>query len=373
MNTSGKDHPSGRGASLPGQPTEEAVAEVGSEAGKSLVRGFGRLGNAALGGWITAREAKAEALRLAIETEAKIKAATAVVTARREQELADVEHEAALRRRADRLRIEFAREQLNWEAVERKAIEYTERDPKNDNAREIDEDWLFKFADYAQKVSDQDIQALWARALSSAAMQEAQKLSAAALQTLGLFDRKIAESFKRAAAAEAAFGFLPYPRQGERDVQQIRVALLSDLGLVKPALIHGAYKFRDFTFEEEPTFGPLPSETHNVFDLTLRGQEIARAVFRHPEDLSLSEEHEQQYLQTVLVEQFEYKSSVTILPEIIIGTQQVRVRLTPKNALTEAIEGDDWQMSSGSCSARLRKLLVWAQQAYHIQMGAWPT
>jgi hypothetical protein len=171
-----------RGLTLPGQPTEEAIAEVGSEAGKSLVRGFGKLGNAAFGEWIVRKEAKAEAARLAIETEAKIKAATAVVAARREQELADLEHDAALQRRAERLRIELAREQLNIEAIERGALQYAERDPENGSAREIDEDWLFKFADFAQKVSDKDVQSLWARALSSAAMQSRPKLSAAALQ-----------------------------------------------------------------------------------------------------------------------------------------------------------------------------------------------
>src|SRR5437016_9116397 len=87
---------------LPGQPTEEAIAEVGSEAGRSLLRGLGTLGNAALGGWVVKREAA----RLVTETEGKLKAATAVAAARREHELADVEHRAALERRVERLRIE---------------------------------------------------------------------------------------------------------------------------------------------------------------------------------------------------------------------------------------------------------------------------
>jgi hypothetical protein len=174
----------GRGLSLPGQPTEEAVAEVASEAGKSLVRGLGKLGNTYVSEWAAKLEAKAEATRLAIETDAKIKADAALATVRREQEAAEFDHRAALERRAQRLRIELAREQMNLEAIERRALEFTEHDPDNSNPREIDEDWLFKFADLAQKVSDANVQALWARALSSAAMQGPTKLSAAASRPL---------------------------------------------------------------------------------------------------------------------------------------------------------------------------------------------
>jgi hypothetical protein len=191
-----EDHssPKGKGLSLPGQPTEEAVAEVGSAAGKSLVRGLSRLGNAYVSEWAAQREARAEAVRLAIETDARIKTDTALASVRREQELAEFEHRAALERRAARFRVEMAREQTNLEAIERRAIEFTERAAESGNARELDEDWLFKFADLAQKVSDDDVQALWARALSSAAIQDAPKLSAAALQTLGLFDKHTARN-----------------------------------------------------------------------------------------------------------------------------------------------------------------------------------
>ena len=216
----------GQGVSLPGQPTEEAIAEVGSEAGKSLVRGISRLGSAYVSEWATRRETKAEAVRLAIDTDAKIKADTAVANARREQELAEFDHRATLERRAQRFRAEMVREQMNIEAIERRAIEFTERDPDNAKAREIDEDWLFKFADLAQKVSDRDVQSLWARALSSAAIQGSARLSAAALQTLGLFDKEIAESFRNFVAVASTIGFVPYAPDGETDPQQIDLVTL---------------------------------------------------------------------------------------------------------------------------------------------------
>jgi hypothetical protein len=362
--------PKGKGLSLPGQPTEEAFAKVGSAAGKSLVRGLGKLGNAYVGEWAAKREAKAEALRLAIETDAKVKADTALATVRREQELAEFEHRAALERRAARFRVEMAREQINLEAIERRAIEFTERAPESGDPREIDEDWLFKFADLAQKVSDDDVQALWARALSSAAMQGAPRLSAAALQTLGLFDKNIAESFKSFVAVRALLGFLPFPPTGEGDPQNIDIATLSDLGLIESVLYKGVYQFDDFSFEESERVGKLPADLQTHYALTLRGKEIANAVFRRSEDLSLSEEHEQHYLRIVLMQQFEHKPAVTILSKLGAGDQPPMIRLTQINSLTKAVEEVDWKSmpATQALSTRLRNLLLWAEQTHDIQI-----
>ncbi|MCG2642439.1 MULTISPECIES: DUF2806 domain-containing protein [Bradyrhizobium] len=357
----------GGGFSLPGQPTEEALAEVGSDAGKALVRGFGRLGNAAIGEWVAKKEAKAEAARLAIETEAKINAAKAVAAAGREQALADLEHSAALQRRAERLRIELAREQLNWEAIERRSLEYVERDPENGNAREIDEDWLFKFADLAQKVSDSDVQALWARALSSAAIRGAPKLSAAALQTLGLFDRQVAESFRDFVAVVARLGFVPEPEQGQHDPQGINLGMLHDLGLIDNTLYEGTYSFEDFSFEAIKRTGSLPAELHSHYALTLRGREIANAVFRRSEDVPLGEQFEHQYLCLVLLNHFRHKQTASILPSHAPDEPPLSIRLTRKNPLTEATGSNDWKQLSTRLSARLFKLLLWAGERYDIE------
>ncbi|UFW50022.1 MULTISPECIES: DUF2806 domain-containing protein [Bradyrhizobium] len=357
----------GGGLSLPGQPTEEALAEVGSDAGKALVRGFGRLGNAALGEWVAKKEAKAEAARLAIETDAKINAAKAVAAAGREQALADLEHNAALQRRAERLRIELAREQLNLEAMERRALEYVERDPENGSAREVDEDWLFKFADLAQKVSDSDVQSLWARALSSVAIQGAPKLSAAALQTLGLFDAQIAESFRNFVAVVATFGFLPEPEEGEHDPQGINLGILHDLGLIDNTLYEGTYSFEDFSFEAIKRTGPLPADLRSHYALTLRGREIASAVFRRSEDVPLGEQHEHQYLRLILLNQLKRKQAATILPSLAPDGQPWSIRLTRKNPLTKASSSNDWRSFSERISARLFKLLLWADERYDIE------
>ncbi|WP_456790296.1 DUF2806 domain-containing protein [Bradyrhizobium sp. USDA 4472] len=238
---------------MPGQPTEEAAAEVASEAGKSLLRGIAKLGDAYVAKWTAAKEAQAEAARLAIETASRIEADAMLVKARRDQEMAELEHQAVLERRLQRLRGELAREQQNLEAVERRALEFTEADPANGSARDIDEDWLFRFADFAQKVSDRDVQNLWARALSSAAIDGLPRLSAAALQTLGLFDGYIAEDFKKFVTVIVRVGFMPHPPSGHPLPQPLDIAALTDLGLIKELVTEGPLALADFSFQPQGT------------------------------------------------------------------------------------------------------------------------
>ncbi|MEY9527355.1 hypothetical protein ABIF70_008496 [Bradyrhizobium japonicum] len=366
---SDSSQPKGKGMSLPGQPTEEAMAEVGSEAGKSLVRGLSRLGNAAFGGWISKREAKAEATRLAIETEAKIKAAAAVVDARRADEMEELEHRTALNRRAERFRLEMEREQLNLEAIERRALEYTESDQGNSAGREVDEDWLFRFADFAQKVSSEDVQAFWARALASAAIKDATRLSTAALQTLSLFDSGIAENFKKFVAVVARLGFVPYTPSGEPEPQGINVSILVDLGLVRESLRDKPYEFADFLFEDKERVGKLGMLNAHL-SLTLRGREISQAVFRRLEDLPLSEDLEKKYLQFVLQQLLEQNASVTIVPKLAEGAQAIAIRLTKRNNITNSLTKGEWRSLDivKTLGSRLFNLLVWAEHANDIEI-----
>jgi hypothetical protein len=357
----------GKGLSLPGQSTEEAVAEVGSEAGKSLVRGFGKLSNAYFSEWTAKREARAEAARIAIETDAKIKTDAALATARRDQEAAELEHRGALERRAARLRVELAREQINLEVIERRALEFTEGDANNGNSREIDEDWLFKFADLAQKVSDSDVQSLWARALSSAAMEGMGKLSAAALQTLGLFDKDIAENFKKFVAVVVRLRFFPHRPDGTAEPQQIDLATLIDLGLIREGFHNNEpYDLVDFVFKEDHG-GLLGLKTY--LELTKRGREIAAAVFRNYQDLPLNEEDEQRYLQFVLQEQLR-QGRATILPKSDDSDPAMAVHLTKRTALTENAEKVYWKFSekAQALSPRLSKLLEWAEKDNDIEI-----
>jgi hypothetical protein len=358
----------GRGVSLPGQPSEEAVAEVGSEAGKSLIRGLGKLGNASISEWTAKREARAEAARLAIETEAKIKTDAAVNVGRREQEVAEFDHLAALERRAARLRVELAREQLNLEAIERSAIRYTESDPGNSKSQELDEDWLFRFADLAQKVSDKDIQALWGRALASAAVEGAPTLSAAALQTLGLFDAGIAESFRKFVAVVSKITYFPYVPDGENELHNIDLGRLFDLGLISEQSHNGPLELTDFSFGERRTGNLGLSMLQSTIGLTRRGYDIAVAVFRDDEDLPLGEELEQQYLRRILESQMR-QSTGTIVTRLEHVDPPITIRV--KKRTTDGAEKSNWMSSDefGMLSDRLKRLLVSVKQNYDIELS----
>ncbi|QIP05983.1 DUF2806 domain-containing protein [Bradyrhizobium symbiodeficiens] len=293
----------GKGLSLPGQPTEEAIAEVGSEAGKSLLRGLSRLGNAYTNEWAVRREARADAARLTIDTDAQIKTAAELTSARREEELAELEHRAALERRAARLRVELAREQTNLESIERRAVEYTERDVSNDRPREIDEDWLFKFADLAQKISDPDVQSLWARALSSASIAGATALSAPALQLLSLVDASVASQFRKFVAAQNSLGgMVPVcdnaPPLSQSEPQGIDLYQLRELGLITNIRTEDAFQVFGAMIGGTK-YSALAEGERGVFGFSYRGHEIARAVFRL-EPLFLSPELLMSYSKNII-------------------------------------------------------------------------
>ena len=195
---------------IPGQKTDEAIGNIITEAGKSLIRGLGRLAGAQVARSVATKEAEAQAARLAIETRAEIGRSQALHTARRETELQKIDHEGdLLERRLDRLRHELTWQQANIETISNRALETTERDPKAESAREIHDDWLFRFARYAQEISDNEVQQLWARILSSAAIGEKLLVSPAALQTMSLLDSRVANDFMKFSAAVETFGFCP--------------------------------------------------------------------------------------------------------------------------------------------------------------------
>lgn len=352
--------PKGRpGMSMPGQPTEEAVAEVGSEAGKSLVRGFANLADASLGGWITARRAKAEAARLAIETDARIASEQALIDARRRDELSEIDHQGLLRRRLDRMLNELEIEQRNLEAIQRKAIEFAERDPERDEAREIDQDWLFRAADLAQKISDEDVQEFWARAMSSAAIKSTQPLSAAALQTLGLLDKRAAQDFRKFVMISQRLGFFAAIDEGpplrQIEPQGIDLISLVDLGLIRHQADTNAFRLADFTIAAGSTSNIGLALFQDRFLLTKRGVDIANAVFRG-QKIDIDEELEQEYLQNLLQRELHHNKTVTIIlpssdrPEPC-ATVVLRPHQHPTSGPAPVMIG---------ASPRLERLLGWA-------------
>jgi hypothetical protein len=368
MGPSSNDPPKqARGISLPGQPTEEAVAEVGSEAGKSLVRGLARLGHATIDKWVVTKEAEAQAARLAIETDAQVARDKALTAARRDTELGEIDHQAALQRRFSRLKRELEWEQLNLEAIQAKAIEFTEEDPENNKPREIDEDWLFKFADLAQRVSDKEIRSLWSRVLSSAAIEGAPKLSAVALQTVSLLDKRSAEDLRKFIAVLAHVGVYATPPRGSaslhREPQSIDLSNLHDLGLIREDLREGPISVFDFQIGAGRTrnLGLKLIYSHQV--LTKRGFEIVNAVFRN-QTFSLDEETEEKYLQNLLEGYFRTQGMLTINFDGPAGQHNI-VLTTKENVVSE-----DWKTSTvfPQLPQRMQRLLQWASDIWSIEI-----
>ena len=94
----GKGKPRGGNVSqtvveVPGQELERAAADVGREAGNIFFRAFTTL-RAPFAGWLAENEAKAKAVRMAIDTAASIDA-QALTAERRQQELEEIDHQEA--------------------------------------------------------------------------------------------------------------------------------------------------------------------------------------------------------------------------------------------------------------------------------------
>ena len=110
---------------VPGKELEKAAAEVATDAGKGLVRGIARTLGALTAEWTAKKEARADAARKAIETQAEIDRGNALVNARRASELLEVEYLTQIefaKRRAERMLLEMAREQKNFEAITQQSL-----------------------------------------------------------------------------------------------------------------------------------------------------------------------------------------------------------------------------------------------------------
>jgi hypothetical protein len=353
---------------IPGKVIEKAAADVLTKAGQSLVRGLERLGGAMFGEWIAKREAKAVAARLAIETTAEVERGRRLQTARHQSELQEAAHQARLQRRLVRLGAELDRQQKNLEAIALRSIELTEADPDAGAAREIDEDWIFKFAQLAQDISDKTVQELWARILSSAAINGRKPVSPALLQTMTLLDARLANDFRNFCAAISTFGFCPaHDQSHERETQDIDLFSLKELGLIDKGPVTGLYEFSDFTIEVGPVSARRLDLLQTAFLLTRRGKELSEIVFRDAV-LGLTEDVEQRYLEDVAECQISQYHLIKFLPAI--GDPRVLPPLVITLMHRRGVPAPEWEsrIVGYSLSVRLKRLLSWASCRYEIKI-----
>jgi len=356
---------------VPGQELERAAADVGREAGKSILRGLERVCGTRFAVWMAENEAKAKAARMAIETKASVDRARALTTERRRQELEEIQHQetrALAQQRSTRLLIEMAREQANFEAITAQSLKQIEHDPAGDKGREIEDDWLFKFARYAQDVSNSEIQELWARILASAAIEGKQRVSAAALQAMSLLDSRSAKDLEKFFRVYVTFGCYPIPRDYahqdalqtypiphdayQNEPQAINLRTLQELGLIES--------------------GPVKHHSFPEFDLLLysmaftqRGEEIVNTVFQQQTNTRLGGELEMKYLK-IMISQF----TRPIFPKI--NGKQIAYTVTFTKRTGPSLPGMAEADIPEQLPDQLRRLMKGADEDYEIQFAPNP-
>jgi hypothetical protein len=357
--------------SLPGTKLEEACAEVGTSAGKSLVRGIARLGTALTASWVATKTAEAEAAALLIETEASIARQHLVEADQRARTLAELEHQALLRRRLMRLKHELEREQENLEAIQLRALEATEQSADAQSGRDIDDDWMFAFARHAQEVSDERMQEWWARILSSASISTRSKLSPTGLQTMTLVDRTIAIDFERLLQAVATFGYYPAHDNAldvEHDTQKIDLLALKELGLVQKDPVSGMYAFDGFELQVGPVAGTRIGLLHTSFSLTRRGREIADAVFGEVRE-GLSPSVKAQYIEDIVAAQMAHYFSIKVLLRAKPGEVISPFSIVLTHPRLPSPQSYDLSPVQDRISEDLERLLAWAKTRFDVASG----
>jgi hypothetical protein len=357
---------------VPGQELEKAAADVSREAGKSLLRGIERLFGARFGHWLAENEAKAEAARMAISTGAAIDRSRALTGERRRQELEEIQHQetrALAQRRLRRLMMEMAREEANFEAIAARSLKQIEHNPDGDKKREIDDDWMFKFARYAQDVSDKEVQELWARILTSSAIEGALRISAASLQAMSLIDKTAATDFEKFCAVYKTLRCYPVHQRSYSpyEPQSINLRTLQELGLIESIRL-SRYSFPEFDIQLGFNLEyQLVDLQHDSMQFTQRGTELANALFRSQEQkkhLWISDELRMKYFQDVISTNLEREGdAVNILPKVNGSYISYAIRLSKRTS--QPLPGTNaGYPKDRDLPDQLQGLIEWADENY---------
>jgi Protein of unknown function (DUF2806) len=280
---------SGVGQIIPGNALERAIATSTTVAVRSFLRGIGTILGAAFAETIARKHAKASAIKSEIHTAAEIAKSRALADARRRTELEEIEHATNVaRRRADRMMHEMIAEQNNLEAISLRSLKMIEESPSRE-PKDVQADWLRQFAENAQRISERDVQELWARILTSNVSRDQnssdQQTSLAALDRLRLLDKRSALVFKHCWRYWAAFGFIFPAFVATEDVPDFHygtdTSYLSEIGLLSPREFSWV---SDFGWLQLQIESATPGRSQikrplRTYLLTSVGEEIARTVF----------------------------------------------------------------------------------------------
>lgn len=225
---------------IPGQALEQAAADLGTEAGKSVLGALRRRAEAWSAVHSAEDEAKAEEIKANIIHKGNVDRAKALAAERREQEKLDLEHAYQLSdlsfRAIRRLSEQAVDEQKRLEWIGNRSFQIASSDPDGSDAREIPDDWLKRFFKYAADVDESQLLEMLARALADAAMRSRPILSPKALDTLRFFEVNSFEMYKSCAYKIGLVDSLPIVMLENLPLptgQEIDVVLMKELGLLK--------------------------------------------------------------------------------------------------------------------------------------------
>lgn len=158
---------------------------------RSAFKAIGQLLTSAVGVPVAKLEAIAQGIRTEVKAKSIVSLAAAEAAGQRvrdDPQLAD----RALLAYGSRI----VGEQTNREAVAKAAVaELRELPEPEQEPKEIDDDWLYRFSRYAEGVSNEDMQKLWGRVLAHQVTQP-NSFSIRALETLSVMDQGDANTFQ---------------------------------------------------------------------------------------------------------------------------------------------------------------------------------
>ena len=211
--------------------------------------------------------------------------------------------------------MELLTNQANLESIAAQAIGYTNECPEGEAARNIDTDWMYSFAAYAERVSDEHMQKLWAKILAKSATPTQPRITPVALQTMSLINKETALDFQKFCSVVLAFGFYPTHddwTNPEEEVQNIDLLNLKDIGLVQDGTVGFEYNFPGFSVISSTPNLRLKLVRTSV-SLTKRGADIGNIVFDQGMS-SLANDVRLRYMRSVITTQIKKHYGVTIVP-----------------------------------------------------------
>lgn len=291
---------------FPGRDLERATANVAEHAGKGFLNQLFRVLGDSFAKRSARLRAEASEIKKTVTHDGQIARSRGEIAARREQELAEIEHQDAIERKYlelgddkrvrelaeasfRRLGRDMVYEQERVEQIALKAIEYRKIYSTKNEDREIEDDWLFKFFRYAGQIDEAALLNVLAKALAEASTHGKPRISNRALDTLRFFDEKSKKDFIYIASKIAAFDFVMREHQFDESAPYLHpddFQSLFELGLIKISRrryinIEIADMFISFLFEMGSKF------EFEYVELTQIGLEIAGLFDSQHRELAL--------------------------------------------------------------------------------------